>query len=152
MIDSMDRVRRRKGQSGCAGHCGEIRAARAARKWVMRRPFGDRVQPTADTVCPCLSAAILPLRNCARPWLSGPLDTFGYRSIHQGALLDPPILERLREQAFLAEQIARLQALGNARLLSAVPRAIDARGYLCDLTGVVLDWGGAAASARRAPC
>ena len=54
--------------------------------------------------------------------------------------MDDALLARLLAPEFLTHQISRHTQLGDARLQSAAPRAIDAPGYLSDLIGVTLAW------------
>ena len=70
--------------------------------------------------------------------------------ISLGAILDSSTLERLLAPSFLEERIAQHQNLNGASLLSAVPRAIGASGYLSDLTGVTLAWSHATGAPTRA--
>ena len=64
--------------------------------------------------------------------------------------MDSSILERLLAPSFLEERIALHQNLNGASLLSAVPSAIGASGYLSDLTGVTLAWSHATGAPTRA--
>ncbi len=64
--------------------------------------------------------------------------------------MDSSILERLLAPVFLSEQMARHQESKGAALVSVVPNAIDASGYLSDLTGVALTWSHAAGAPTRA--
>lgn len=58
----------------------------------------------------------------------------------QGTILDSSILERLLSPQFLTKEMAGHRELTGASLISALPSAIDAPGYLSDLTGVTLTW------------
>lgn len=64
--------------------------------------------------------------------------------------MDSSILERLLAPSLLGEHMARHQEPSGASLLSAVPSAIGASGYLSDLTGVTLTWNHATAAPTRA--
>lgn len=56
--------------------------------------------------------------------------------------MDESLSTRLLAPDFLMAQIAPHLNISGARLVSATPRAIDAPGYLSDLTGVALAWSG----------